>query len=117
MRLALRIGILAYLNTRNRTPNPAITNSGWVCNQTTKNPTSQSQWGAPQEATGSCGFVVLAVPNPQHVELLALLDITRGKQVNPATKNPLLSIQQQEARLSLSKNRAVNLGRNEWQFQ
>ena len=33
---------------------------------------------------------MLAVPNPQHVELLALLDITRGKQVNPANKKPAL---------------------------
>ena len=31
---------------------------------------------------------MLAVPNPQHAELLALLDITRGKQANPATKKP-----------------------------
>jgi len=39
---------------------------------------------------------VLAVPNPQHVELLALLGVTRGKLVNPATKTPPLSIHQLE---------------------
>ena len=28
------------------------------------------------------------VPNPRHSKLLALLDVTRGKLVNPATKKP-----------------------------
>ena len=70
---------LITIHTRHRTPNPA-----------TKKPhqLNQSQWGAPQEATGSCGVVVPVVPNPRHGKLLALLGVTRGKLVNPDTKKP-----------------------------
>ena len=42
--------------------------------------------GASTRRTKSSGVVVPVVPNPRHGKLLALLDVTRGKLVNPAKK-------------------------------
>jgi len=63
--------------------------------------------GASTRRTKSSGVVVPVVPNPRHGKLLALLDVTGGKLVNPAKKNPPLSIQQQE-RVSESSQAEAN---------
>ena len=70
--------LVPRLHTRHRTPNHA-----------TKNPTSLTRAsGAPTRRTQSSRVVVTVVPNPRRGKLLALLDVTRGKLVNPATKKP-----------------------------